>query len=251
VIIVELNYEHVENTLLNWLKQKVKNANANGVVLGLSGGIDSSVTAALAQKVFPNNMLALIMPCYSSEQDKIDAVKVAEKFNINYKVKNLDNFFDSFKNLVKAENIKSKNNLVLANAKPRLRMLTLYYYAAKNNYLVLGTDNWSELKVGYFTKYGDGGIDLAILGRLVKSEVRELARYLGIQDEIINKKPSAGLWEDQTDEDEMGLSYKQLDHYILTGQAEPEIKEKIKKLAQKNSHKLDPIPVPNRKNLTN
>ncbi|HMA60650.1 MAG TPA: NAD(+) synthase, partial [Halanaerobiales bacterium] len=147
------------------------------------------------------------------------------------------------------EEQESQANFALANAKPRLRMVTLYYYAAQNNYLVLGTDNWSELKVGYFTKYGDGGIDLTILGRLVKTEVRELAEHLVVPQEIIDKKPSAGLWQDQTDEDEMGLTYEELDRYILTGEAEPEVKEKIENLSSKNSHKLEPIPIPTREIL--
>jgi len=246
---MNLDYEHVETTLIEWLKGQVKNANAEGVVLGLSGGIDSSVTAVLAKKAFPNNTLGVVMPCYSNKQDKVDAIKIAKQFDIDYKVKDLGPFYDSFKEIVNAEEKDSKNNLALANVKPRLRMTTLYYYSAQNNYLVLGTDNWSELKVGYFTKYGDGGIDLTILGRLVKTEVRELARHLGIPEKIIKKKPSAGLWKDQTDEEEMGLTYEQLDRYILTGNAEPEIEEKIEKLSEKNSHKLDPIPVPDREIL--
>jgi len=246
---MNLDYDHVEKNLIEWLKGKVTNAGADGVVVGLSGGIDSSVTSILAKKAYPDNTLGLVMPCYSNEQDKTDAIKVAEKFDIDYEIKNLDNLFDSFKTLVEADSKESQKNLALANAKPRLRMVTLYYYAAQNNYLVLGTDNWSELKVGYFTKYGDGGIDLTILGRLVKSEVRELAQHLGVPQNIIDKKPSAGLWEDQTDEGEMGLTYEELDHYILTGNAEPEIKERIENLSNKNSHKLDPIPIPPREIL--
>jgi len=246
---MNLDYEHVEKTLIEWLRGHVKNANADGVVLGLSGGIDSSVTAVLAKKAFPNNTLGIVMPCYSNEQDKVDAIKVAKQFDIEYKVKDLDMFYDSFKEIVNAEEKNSENNLALANVKPRLRMTTLYYYSSQNNYLVLGTDNWSELKVGYFTKYGDGGIDLTILGRLVKTEVRELARHLKIPEKIIEKKPSAGLWKDQTDEQEMGLTYEQLDCYILTGNAEPTVKEKIEKLSKKNSHKLEPIPVPDREIL--
>jgi len=246
---MRLDYEHVEKSLIEWLKGKVQDAKAEGVVVGLSGGIDSAVSSILAKKTFPNNTLGLIMPCYSNQQDKVDAIKVAKKFNVDYKIKKLDHSYDSFKELVEAGQKESKENLALANAKPRLRMVTLYYYAAQNNYLVLGTDNWSELKVGYFTKYGDGGIDLTVLGRLVKTEVRELAKHLGVPQEIIDKKPSAGLWEDQTDEDEMGLTYEQLDRYILTGNAQLEVKEKIENLSAKNSHKLEPIPVPAREIL--
>jgi NAD+ synthase len=128
-------------------------------------------------------------------------------------------------------------------------MTALYYYASALNYLVVGTDNKSELKIGYFTKYGDGGIDLAPLGALVKHEVKGLAQRLDIPERIINKKPSAGLWSGQTDESEMGFSYQELDHYILTGEADEEIKEKIEKLAAKNRHKLEPIPIPKREDI--
>ena len=107
------------------------------------------------------------------------------------------------------------------------------------NSLVIGTDNRSELKLGYFTKYGDGGIDLAPLGGLVKTEVREIARILDIPEEIITKPPSAGLWEGQTDEQELGISYEELDRYILTGAAPEEVKETVDQLAQKNQHKLE------------
>lgn len=247
MIKVDLDYNHVEKVLVEWLKGKVTEANLDGVVVGLSGGIDSAVTAVLAKQAFNKDTLGLILPCYSNNQDQKDAIKLAEKFNIKYKKVKLDKVFDSFKEA--ADITTDHNKLALANVKPRLRMTTLYYFAQLNNYLVLGTDNWSELKVGYFTKYGDGGIDLTLLGRLVKTEVRELAKYLKIPEEIINKKPSAGLWEGQTDEDELGISYEQLDKYILTGEADPKIKEKIESISQKNSHKLEPIPVPAREIL--
>ncbi|MCF8002064.1 MAG: NAD(+) synthase [Halanaerobiales bacterium] len=244
---MNLDYDHVQKVLVEWLKGKVTEANLEGVVVGLSGGIDSAVTAVLAKKAFNNDTLALILPCYSDNQDQKDAIKVAEKFNIKYKTVKLNLVYDSFKKVLDINS--DHNKLALANIKPRLRMTTLYYYAQLNNYLVLGTDNWSELKVGYFTKYGDGGIDLTILGRLVKTEVRELAKHLNIPEPIINKKPSAGLWQGQTDEDELGISYEQLDKYILTGQAVPKIKKKIEAISQKNSHKLEPIPVPKREIL--
>ncbi|MFW5988086.1 MAG: NAD(+) synthase [bacterium] len=246
----ELDYNQVENRLKSWLINKVDSAGAKGAVVGLSGGIDSAVTAVLAKKAFEDNSLGIILPCYSNDEDKEDAEFLAEKFNINYKNINLNGVYDEFLKTID-ENSKSKKNsdMALANIKPRLRMTTLYYYAAINNYLVIGTDNWSELKVGYFTKYGDGGVDLAPLGRLVKSEVKELAKHLGIPEKIINKKPSAGLWEGQTDENEMGISYEELDHYILTGEAEEKVREKIDKLARKNSHKTEAIPIPARQSL--
>ncbi|MCG0275900.1 MAG: NAD(+) synthase [Thermosediminibacteraceae bacterium] len=221
------------DALVDWLKEKVEEAGARGAVFGLSGGIDSAVVGVLCKKAFNENCLGLILPCYSNPRDEEDAVKVAEKFKIPYKKIVLNSVFDEFITILD----KSDNKMIVANIKPRLRMITLYYYAALNNYLVVGTGNKSELTVGYFTKYGDGGVDLLPLGNLVKKQVRDLALYLEIPREIIEKAPTAGLWEGQTDEGEMGLTYEELDEYILTGIARPEIEEKIKSMNRKSEHK--------------
>ena len=249
----ELNYKQVEETLITWLREKVKNAGCSGAVVGLSGGIDSAVTAVLCKKAFDSNFLGIIMPCYSSEQDAEDAELLAREFKINYITRDLSTAYDQLIQTFEPENqeqsninTEEKTNMAKANIKPRLRMITLYYYAASHSYLVVGTDNWSELTVGYFTKHGDGGIDLAPLGRLVKTEVKELARHLGIPKKIINKKPSAGLWEGQTDEEELGIPYKKVDQYILTGKADKRVKERIDELAENNAHKTEPIPIPER-----
>ena len=247
----ELDYQEVENTLKRWLINKVEEAGAEGAVIGLSGGIDSAVTAVLAKKAFNNNTLGVILPCYSNKDDKEDAELLAEKFDINYISRDLSSIYDDFLDLLDSSSreAENKDDMALANIKPRLRMTTLYYYAAKNNFLVVGTDNWSELKLGYFTKYGDGGVDLAPLGRLVKTEVRRLAEHLDIPKKIINKKPSAGLWNGQTDEKEMGVSYDEVDHYILTGEATEEARRRIDELATKNAHKTEAIPIPERQIL--
>jgi NAD+ synthase len=244
-----LDYQHVEKVLIAWIRDRIKEARAEGAVVGLSGGIDSSVTTVLCKKAFPDNVLGIIMPCYSDKKDVQDARNLARTFNIKHRIINLEGPYNDF---IEIFNDDKNNNglqeqLARANIKPRLRMITLYYYAAINNYLVVGTDNWSELKVGYFTKYGDGGIDLTPLGSLVKTEVRELARYLKIPDDIVSKAPSAGLWEGQTDEKEMGVTYEELDRYILTGKADERSKGIIDKLARKNRHKLSSIPIPDRK----
>ncbi|MGB2782330.1 MAG: NAD(+) synthase, partial [Atribacterota bacterium] len=125
-------------------------------------------------------------------------------------------------------------------------MTILYYFANKLNYLVVGTGNKNELTIGYFTKYGDGGVDILPLGNLLKSQVRELAEYLGIPKKIINKPPSAGLWEGQTDEEEMGISYDQLDKYLITGKLhnrviEKKIQDKITKSAHKRTIPAKPL----------
>jgi len=127
--------------------------------------------------------------------------------------------------------------LAEANVKPRLRMLTLYYLANRLGSLVVGTGNRSEISVGYFTKYGDGGVDILPLGNLVKSQVRELASHLGIPNEIIEKPPSAGLWEGQTDETEMELTYEELDRYLTNGEAREAVREKVDAMMTESAHK--------------
>lgn len=222
--------------LVQWLKEEVKKA-GKGVVFGLSGGVDSAVVAALAQRAFPTQCLALILPCYSNPQDIADAREVATLFQIPFKVISLDTVFNQLVFLFTGKNYQGEQSLPLANLKPRLRMLTLYYFANLYSYLVLGTGNKSELTVGYFTKYGDGGIDLLPLGNLVKSQVRELAAYLGVPAKIIHKPPSAGLWEGQTDEAEMGLSYAELDAFLIGKEVKPGVAAKIKKMEEQSKHK--------------
>ena len=257
---LDRNYKEIEKKLIDWIRTKVKNADAEGAVIGLSGGIDSSVTSLLCKKAFPNNTLGLIMPCQSSPEDRIDAVKHAEKFKIKYKEINLTEVYEQFlesinKNdeeikldkIINNKNIneeKQSLKLALANMKPRLRMILLYYYANLNNYLVVGTDNRSELKLGYFTKYGDGGIDIAPLGNLLKLEVRGLAREMNIDQKIITKAPSAGLWENQSDQDEIGLSYREIDNYLAYGEGDEKTAEIIESISTKNSHKLQMPAIP-------
>jgi NAD+ synthase len=134
----------------------------------------------------------------------------------------------------------------LANVKPRLRMTTLYFVANALNYLVVGTGNRSELTIGYFTKYGDGGVDLLPLATLLKSEVRAMAKELGVPDSIIEKAPSAGLWLGQADEDEMGFTYAELENYLTNGPetVSPALAMRIERLVRGSDHKRSPIPTP-------
>ncbi|MCK8828296.1 NAD(+) synthase [Natroniella acetigena] len=240
---INRNYTKLEGQLVDWIRERVEEAGCRGTVVGLSGGIDSAVTAVLCQQAFPENNLGLILPCYSNHQDAEDAKKLVDEFEINYQVFDLAATFDQLLTTVEGGQEVTKD-MAVANIKPRLRMTTLYYYASKRNSLVVGTDNRSELKIGYFTKHGDGGVDIAPLGNLVKLEVRELAKELGVPKEIISKPPSAGLWSGQTDEEELGISYQKLDNYILTGEAEPKVKEKVERLASQNAHKLQAPPIP-------
>ncbi|SDL19100.1 NAD(+) synthase [Halarsenatibacter silvermanii] len=242
------DYDEIAANLCSWIVDRVEDAGKSGGVLGLSGGLDSAVTAALIQRVFPENSLAVIMPCGSSADSIEDAELVAKKIGINVKKLQLDEVYDNL--LFKLRKLEpGEDRLASANIKPRLRMTSLYYLAARRDALVIGTDNWSELTTGYFTKHGDGGVDIAPLGRLVKNEIRVLARHLGIPERIIEKKPTAGLWQDQSDEKEMGFSYKTLDRYILTGEAEPELEERIKKMKDSTRHKIEPPPVPAREKI--
>ena len=230
--------------VVKWLREKVEESGAKGLVSGLSGGIDSACVAVLSHKAFEQNHLALFLDCESSERDREDAKKVARKFDLKLEEVNLT---PVYKKLL--EILPKGTPLAKANLKPRLRMITLYYFANSLNYLVVGTGNKSELKVGYFTKYGDGGVDLLPLGDLYKSQVRELAYYLGIPEEVIKKPPSAGLWAGQTDEEEMGISYEELDEILASldkGVIEGLDSEKVKKvrsMMEASQHKLELPPI--------
>ena len=230
--------EQLANKLTDWIKERVLEAKKTGTVVGLSGGIDSAVVAVLCKRAFPDTTLAAILPCYSNKMDVIHAYKVAQKFDIRTELINLETVYDSLiKLLPQEEQYHSNDKLAQANIKPRLRMTTLYYLAAQLDYLVIGTGNRSEIAIGYSTKYGDGGVDILPLGNLVKRQVKELAAYLEIPREVINKPPSAGLWEGQTDEGEMGLTYNELDRYLTTGEASDIVKTKIETIAAVNAHK--------------
>jgi NAD+ synthase len=231
------NVDVVARELVEWIHNTVVNAGAKGVVVGISGGVDSAVVAAAAKRAFPNNTLGIIMPCHSNPQDEKDAMLLIEKLGLEYKKVVLDNVFDQL--LKEIGSTGDEPKLAIANIKPRLRMTTLYYYAALNNYLVAGTGNRSEITIGYFTKYGDSGVDILPLASFVKHDVWELARYFGVPKEIIEKAPSAGLWENQTDEGEMGITYKELDHYILTGEGSDMVKKVVDELSRKSQHKRE------------
>jgi NAD+ synthase len=224
--------------LITWIRNTVNNTGCTGVVLGMSGGIDSSVVAVLCKYAFPDNMLGIIMPCYSNDTDREHAQNVADKFTIPVKTVDLDEVYTSFKKAVLSDSANMDTmRLAESNVKPRLRMATLYYHANLLNHIVAGATNKSELETGYFTKYGDGGVDIMPIAMLVKTQVQQLAVYLGIPPEIINKAPSAGLWEGQADEREMGLTYEELDRYVLTGEGSAAVKARIDMLFGKNRHK--------------
>lgn len=210
----ELNIdpEMIKKELISFISNKVKEARARGVVLGLSGGIDSSTVAFLCVRALgAGKVMGLIMPeeNLTDPKDVKDAVDLAKKLGIEYRIINIKPIFESLRANIK--DFEEAAVLPAANLRPRIRMTILYYYANLLNYLVAGAGNRSEIRAGYFTKYGDGGADLFPIGCLYKTQVRQLARHLGVPKKIIEKKPSAGLWIGQTDEAELGISYEKLD----------------------------------------
>lgn len=229
----------MKKKIILWLKRQVREAGAKGIVLGLSGGVDSAVAAFLSKEaVGKSRVLGLILPCHSQAQDLRDARIIANKLGIKLKVIDLSEIYDKILNILpKAE------NLARANIKPRLRMMVLYYFANQFNYLVCGTGNKSELMVGYFTKHGDGATDLLPLGDLLKKQVKALAAELGVPGHIIAKPPTAGLWPGQTDEGEMGLSYNELDNILRgigkkkTQALSKEKVNKVKNMIKNSGHK--------------
>lgn len=220
--------------IIDWLRSQIEETSANGFVLGLSGGLDSAVCAALLRQA-TENCLGLILPIESDVRDLEDAATVASAVNIKTQYIDLTM---SYKHLITL--LPEGERLALGNMKARLRMVVLYYYANLFNYLVCGTGNKTEISLGYFTKYGDGACDVLPIGDLYKSEVRALARELKIPETVINKVPSAGLWPGQTDEGEIGFTYGQMDdalRQIEKGEIRDETARQLRDIAHKTDHK--------------
>ncbi|MEZ4523172.1 MAG: NAD+ synthase [Thermomicrobiales bacterium] len=236
--------------IAGWIRGEIEGAGLSGAVIGLSGGIDSAVASGLcARAVGPENVVGIAMPAHSSPEDVQDARLAADTWGIEYREIDLGRMFDLF-----IELLPDGSQLANANLKPRLRMMTLYHVANTLDYMVVGTGNRSELQVGYYTKYGDGGVDLLPLGSLLKVQVRELARDMGVPARIIDRPPSAGLWEGQTDETELGITYEQLDGALEaiaagdTSNIDPTVLHRVTSLHRSSEHKrkLPPIFVPSR-----
>lgn len=250
-VITEENAKEYCDVIGIWIKENIENAHANGVVLGMSSGIDCSVVAGLCKNAGVNINLVLLP--YGKDMNKSksysDAMELINKFEFDYHMFDIKPAVDNIQ--ISDDFIKdcNENNVKLAkaNIRPRMRMTYLYQYAQINNLLVIGTSNLSERTVGYSTKWGDGASDLNPLGMITKREVYILAKYLGIPECIINKKPSADLWEGQTDEEELGIKYEQIDEFILNGTSGNEqIDNLIKIKNERAMHKLNPIPIFNK-----
>lgn len=233
----------------SFIRQKMDESKAKGVVIGLSGGLDSAVVAKLcADALGAENVLCLIMPeTATSEKDIKDALSLASDLGVEYRVIDITNTVSAFTDLLSPMELDPK---ALGNVKARCRMITLYVHANLENRLVMGTSNKSELATGYFTKFGDGGADFSPIGDLYKTQVFELARVIGLPEALIEKPPSAGLSQGQADEGELGLSYVILDCILLgielkmsagdisekTGIEQSEV-NRIHDLVRKNVHK--------------
>jgi len=247
--------EGTEQVIEKFLAEKLRKVRAKGFVLGVSGGIDSAVCMKLcARAVGPKRVLGVLMPEKDSPKtDLADAEELCEAEGVAYKIVDITQPVEAFADALGSRPDKRS----LGNIKARCRMIVLYHFANTEHRLVVGTSNKSELLIGYFTKFGDGGADLEPIGDLYKTEVRQLAEEIGIPKKIIAKVPTAGLWKGQTDEGEMGIKYETLDAILLgieLGLDEKEIAERadttrsevarISRMVRLSSHKRKFQPAP-------
>lgn len=252
--------EAVKNHIVTWLKDYIAESKTNGFVIGVSGGIDSAVTSTLAAETgYP--LICIEMPIYQSDKEVGRAQKHIDFLKLNYpnvtSVKTeLTGVFDSFIAAMPAVENEEERKMSLVNTRARLRMTTLYYFAALNNYLVLGTGNKVEdFGVGFYTKYGDGGVDISPIADLVKTEVYALGRTLNVINDILIAPPTDGLWgDDRTDEDQIGASYPELEwameiaenaniNFTSFTSRQQKVFEIYTNLNTINQHKMQAIPV--------
>lgn len=222
--------------LETWLKNKIKKTNSNGIVFGLSGGIDSAVVAAIAKKALDLNYLAVVMHINNSSLDKQCTDELISQLKINYLNLNLLSTANSLANVI---NINPRKDLELfSNIKARLRMISLYTLAQKYNYLVCGTTNYDEWITGYFTKYADSACDISLLKNCLKSDIYKLAKFYNIPHIIINRAPSASLIPNQTDEKELKLKYFEIDnHYLKINELKNKKLKRLNELIKISKHK--------------
>lgn len=212
--IPEIDLEKTKADIIEFIQDKVAESKTDGIVVGLSGGIDSTLAAYLAcEAIGSDKVFAIVMPSTTTPtEDKIHGVSIAQKLGIDYKEIGIDSILNEFLSMTQLD----KNELAIGNLKARIRMSIIYYYANSKNYLVSGTGNKSEILIGYFTKYGDGACDIEPIGDLYKHDVYKLAEFLDIPQEIIEKPPRAGLWNNQTDEEEIGMGYDLIDQILYS-----------------------------------
>ena len=245
----------VSKHITNWIEDYINKSGAKGIVVGVSGGVDSALTSTLCAET-GHNILCLEMPIYQNK-DQVSRSKkhinwLMSKYpNVTSKQIELNDTFESFVNSL-PDNSSDKHELSLANTRSRLRMVTLYYFSALNNYIVAGTGNKVEdFGIGFYTKYGDGGVDISPIADLLKSEVFTLAKFHNIIDEIIEAEPNDGLWNDnRSDEEQIGASYEEIEDAMMNfnksdnlSKREKEVLDIFNSFHKTNKHKMDPIPV--------
>jgi len=246
----ELNYNLIISEIQEWIRKYCKAVKVDGIVVGVSGGIDSAVTSALCAKAIgKEKVIGLGLPCLSIPEDLNDAKMITEILGIELMVLDLSSVFNEYLKISSPQI--TSNSMSEANLKARLRMMSYYFVGqSTGKYLVAGTSNRTEIAIGYFTKYGDGGVDFEPIGGLYKCEVREVAKLLNIPEKIITKPPSAGLWKGQTDEGEIGMKYDLIDEILyrldynlaLDGLNKKDI-QKVQAMMKSSQHKLVMPPI--------
>ena len=245
--IKNLNYAELSKSIQTGIIQKCNNYNKDGVIFGLSGGIDSGVIAYLCAKSMKEKTLALIMPDskITPKEETEDAIKIVDTLGINYKLIDINSIHREYYNVLEP------NDLALGNLRARIRKNLLYYYANSKNLLVLGSSDKSEFNIGYFTKFGDGAADLLPIVSLYKTQIRQIAKELGLPNNIITKKSSPNLWPNHVAESEIGATYDEIDcilyciidkklsvdETVSQTKIESETVEKIYQLYKKSEHK--------------
>jgi NAD+ synthase len=245
--ITNQDYAKIQSNIEAFLRESISKANADGLVFGLSGGIDSAVVAHICAKSFKEKSLALLMPDsrVSPKEETEDALQIVDKLGLDYKLIDISLIHSQFANIVEPEE-KS-----LGNLRARIRATLLYYHANLKNHLVIGSSDRSEQLIGYFTKFGDGSADVLPIASLYKTQIRLLARHLGVKESIIQKKSSPHLWKGHIAEDEIGASYEEIDSILhcmadknmplddiqRTTQIDKGKIEKIHQLYKKSEHK--------------
>ena len=223
--IIKQDYAKIRQDIQSFLKNKVLEKKSNGVVFGLSGGIDSITVAFLCSKIFEKKTLALVMPDsnVSPSSEAGDALKVVGELGIDYKLIDISQIHKMYSNHLEPD------DLALGNLRARIRANIIYYYANLKNLLVLGTSDRSEYLIGYYTKFGDGSADLLPIVSLYKTQLREFAKTLGVPNNIITKKSSPNLWEGHIAEDELGITYEEIDSILHCLEKELSINDIVKK----------------------
>ena len=223
--VIGQDYAKIQQDIEVFLKNSVSQNKADGVIFGLSGGIDSTVVAYLVAKIFGKSALALIMPdsTVSPSNETSDALKVVGELELDYKLIDIDVIHKVYSNHLEPD------ERALGNLRARIRANIIYYYANLKNFLVLGTSDKSEYSIGYFTKFGDGSADLLPISKLYKTQLREFAKILGVPNNIITKKSSPNLWKEHIAEEELGITYEEIDSILYCLEKRLTIDEIIKK----------------------